>query len=42
MNLRRVRTGATVASLAVVAGLSLPLPALADTADDAAAVQAAE
>ena len=36
-----MRIGATVASLAVVAGLSLPLPALADTADDAAAVQAA-
>lgn len=40
MNLRRVRIGATVASLAVVAGLSLPLPALADTATDAAAATA--
>ena len=36
MNVRRVRIGAAVASLAVVAGLSLPLPALAD---DVAAAQ---
>lgn len=41
MNIRRVRIGAAAASLAVVAGLSLPLPALADTVADAAAAAVA-
>ena len=44
MNIRRVRIGAAVASLAVVAGLSLPVPALADdvaAAQNAASLEAA-